>query len=149
MEIVQLLGELVDIDTARNYIGLPDNSRDDFLEKCLHKAHDYVIQTIEKPVVQMVITEQGYNGLTAKYPVQSTVSVQNDNMDDIVDYTVSGREFTFAGFANVTYQTKQVHINGLEPAILAITGLFFDGVTEPEAWNNVINSYLSHYVKVL
>lgn len=146
-------GDFVTLCECKEYLKVNDESRDDLIMRCSKMATNFVENAVNESLnshtVQLITNQDIVHQLYLP-TIDVINSVKNAYTGNIIDYTSYIDNSVIAIESNmavvVDYNTIPVagDTTAEKMAVLALTSLIYDGVTDRNVWNSVITNYLAH-----
>ena len=153
LTITSTTGDFVTLCECKEYLNVNDESRDDLIMRCSKMATNFVENAVNESLnshtVQLITNQDVLHELYLPN-VDVINSVKNAYTGEIIDYTSYVDNSVIAIESNmavvVDYNTIPVTVDTTSEkmAVLALTSLIYDGVTDRSVWNSVITNYLAH-----
>ena len=153
LTITSTTGDFVTLCECKEYLKVNDESRDDLIMRCAKMATNFVENAVNESLnshtVQLITNQDVLHELYLPN-VDVINSVKNAYTGEIIDYTPYIDNSIIAIESNmavvVDYNTIPVTVDTTSEkmAVLALTSLIYDGVTDRSVWNSVITNYLAH-----
>ena len=153
LTITSTAGDFVTLCECKEYLKVNDESRDDLIMRCAKMATNFVENAVNESLnghtVQLLTNQDVLHELYLPN-VDVINSVKNAYTGEIIDYTSYVDNSVIAIESNmavvVDYNTIPVtgDTTAEKIAVLALTSLIYDGVTDRNVWNSVIINYLAH-----
>ena len=157
LTITSTTGDFVTLCECKEYLKVNDESRDDLIMRCAKMATDFVENAVNESLnshtVQLITNQDVLHELYLPN-VDVINSVKNAYTGEIIDYTPYIDNSIIAIESNmavvVDYNTIPVTVDTTSEkmAVLALTSLIYDGVTDRNVWNSVITNYLAHKLQL-
>ena len=153
LTITSTTGDFVTLCECKEYLKVNDESRDDLIMRCAKMATNFVENAVNESLnshtVQLITNQDVLHELYLPN-VDVINSVKNAYTGNIIDYTSYIDNSVIAIESNmavvVDYNTIPAtgDTTAEKMAVLALTSLIYDGVTDRHVWNSVITNYLAH-----
>ena len=153
LTITSTAGDFVTLCECKEYLKVNDESRDDLIMRCAKMATNFVENAVNESLnshtVQLITNQDVLHELYLPN-VDVINSVKNAYTGEIIDYTSYVDNSVIAIESNmavvVDYNTIPAtgDTTAEKIAVLALTSLIYDGVTDRNVWNSVITNYLAH-----
>ena len=153
LTITSTTGDFVTLCECKEYLKVNDESRDDLIMRCSKMATNFVENAVNESLnshtVQLITNQDVLHELYLPN-VDVINSVKNAYTGNIIDYTSYIDNSVIAIESNmavvVDYNTIPAtgDTTAEKMAVLALTSLIYDGVTDRNVWNSVITNYLAH-----
>ena len=153
LTIASTAGDFVTLCECKEYLKVNDESRDDLIMRCAKMATNFVENAVNESLnshtVQLITNQDVVHQLYLP-TIDVINSVKNAYTGEIIDYTPYVDNSVIAIESNmavvVDYNTIPVTVDTTSEkmAVLALTSLIYDGVTDRSVWNSVITNYLAH-----
>ena len=153
LTITSTAGDFVTLCECKEYLKVNDESRDDLIMRCAKMATNFVENAVNESLnshtVQLITNQDVLHELYLPN-VDVINSVKNAYTGEIIDYTSYVDNSVIAIESNmavvVDYNTIPAtgDTTAEKMAVLALTSLIYDGVTDRNVWNSVITNYLAH-----
>ena len=153
LTITSTTGDFVTLCECKEYLKVNDESRDDLIMRCSKMATNFVENAVNESLnshtVQLITNQDVLHELYLPN-VDVINSVKNAYTGEIIDYTPYIDNSIIAIESNmavvVDYNTIPAtgDTTAEKIAVLALTSLIYDGVTDRNVWNSVITNYLAH-----
>jgi len=153
LTITSTAGDFVTLCECKEYLKVNDESRDDLILNCSKMATNFVENAVNESLnshtVQLITNQDVLHQLYLPN-VDVINSVKNAYTGNIIDYTSYIDNSVIAIESNmavvVDYNTIPAtgDTTAEKMAVLALTSLIYDGVTDRNVWNSVITNYLAH-----
>ena len=153
LTVTSTAGDFVTLCECKEYLKVNDESRDDLIMRCAKMATNFVENAVNESLnshtVQLITNQDVLHELYLPN-VDVINSVKNAYTGEIIDYTSYVDNSVIAIESNmavvVDYNTIPVTVDTTSEkmAVLALTSLIYDGVTDRNVWNSVITNYLAH-----
>jgi hypothetical protein len=153
LTITSTTGDFVTLCECKEYLKVNDESRDDLIMRCAKMATNFVENAVNESLnshtVQLITNQDVVHQLYLPN-VDVINSVKNAYTGEIIDYTSYVDNSVIAIESNmavvVDYNTIPAtgDTTAEKMAVLALTSLIYDGVTDRNVWNSVITNYLAH-----
>ena len=153
LTITSTAGDFVTLCECKEYLKVNDESRDDLIMRCAKMATNFVENAVNESLnshtVQLITNQDVLHELYLPN-VDVINSVKNAYTGEIIDYTSYVDNSVIAIESNmavvVDYNTIPAtgDTTAEKIAVLALTSLIYDGVTDRNVWNSVIINYLAH-----
>lgn len=153
LTITSTTGDFVTLCECKEYLKVNDESRDDLIMRCAKMATNFVENAVNESLnshtVQLITNQDVLHELYLPN-VDVINSVKNAYTGEIIDYTSYVDNSVIAIESNmavvVDYNTIPVTVDTTSEkmAVLALTSIIYDGVTDRNVWNSVITNYLAH-----
>lgn len=153
LTITSTTGDFVTLCECKEYLKVNDESRDDLIMRCAKMATNFVENAVNESLnshtVQLITNQDVLHQLYLP-TIDVINSVKNAYTGEIIDYTPYIDNSIIAIESNmavvVDYNTIPAtgDTTAEKMAVLALTSLIYDGVTDRNVWNSVITNYLAH-----
>ena len=153
LTVTSTAGDFVTLCECKEYLKVNDESRDDLILNCSKMATNFVEHAVNESLnshtVQLITNQDVLHQLYLP-TIDVINSVKNAYTGEIIDYTPYIDNSIIAIESNmavvVDYNTIPVtgDTTAEKMAVLALTSLIYDGVTDRNVWNSVITNYLAH-----
>ena len=153
LTITSTTGDFVTLCECKEYLKVNDESRDDLIMRCAKMATNFVENAVNESLnshtVQLITNQDVLHQLYLP-TIDVINSVKNAYTGEIIDYTPYIDNSIIAIESNmavvVDYNTIPAtgDTTAEKMAVLALTSLIYDGVTDRNVWNSVIINYLAH-----
>ena len=153
LTVTSTAGDFVTLCECKEYLKVNDESRDDLIMRCAKMATNFVEHAVNESLnshtVQLITNQDVLHQLYLP-TIDVISSVKNAYTGEIIDYTPYIDNSIIAIESNmavvVDYNTIPAtgDTTAEKMAVLALTSLIYDGVTDRNVWNSVINNYLAH-----
>ena len=153
LTVTSTAGDFVTLCECKEYLKVNDESRDDLIMRCAKMATNFVEHAVNESLnshtVQLITNQDVLHQLYLP-TIDVINSVKNAYTGEIIDYTPYIDNSIIAIESNmavvVDYNTIPVtgDTTAEKMAVLALTSLIYDGVTDRNVWNSVIINYLAH-----
>lgn len=153
LTITSTTGDFVTLCECKEYLKVNDESRDDLIIRCSKMATNFVENSVNESLnshTVQLITNQDVVYQLYLPTIDVINSVKNAYTGEIIDYTSYFDNSVIAIESNIAvvidYNTTPVtgDTTAEKMAVLALTSLIYDGVTDRNVWNSVITNYLAH-----
>ena len=153
LTVTSTAGDFVTLCECKEYLKVNDESRDDLIMRCAKMATNFVENAVNESLnshtVQLITNQDVVHQLYLPN-VDVINSVKNALTGEDVEFRQYGDNQIVAISENVSvivdYNTIPVtgDTTAEKMAVLALTSLIYDGVTDRSVWNSVITNYLAH-----
>ena len=153
LTVTSTAGDFVTLCECKEYLKVNDESRDDLIMRCAKMATNFVENAVNESLnshtVQLITNQDVVHQLYLP-KIDVINSVKNAYTGEIIDYTPYIDNSIIAIESNmavvVDYNTIPVtgDTTAEKMAVLALTSIIYDGVTDRSVWNSVITNYLAH-----
>ena len=153
LTVTSTAGDFVTLCECKEYLKVNDESRDDLIMRCAKMATNFVENAVNESLnshtVQLITNQDVLHELYLPN-VDVINSVKNAYTGEIIDYTSYVDNSVIAIESNMAVVVDYNTIPGTgdttaeKMAVLALTSLIYDGVTDRNVWNSVIINYLAH-----
>ena len=153
LTITSTTGDFVTLCECKEYLKVNDESRDDLIMRCSKMATNFVENAVNESLnshtVQLITNQDVLHELYLPN-VDVINSVKNAYTGEIIDYTsyVDNSVIAIESNMAVVVDYNTIPVTGDKTAekmaVLALTSLIYDGVTDRNVWNSVITNYLAH-----
>ena len=130
-----------------------DDSRDDLILNCSKMAtrfvEDMINESLSSHTVQLItdvdhIFELYLPEVDGIVSVKSLITGENVAYRQYADNQIVALDESISAIIDYTTKKKEVDADAEKMAVLALTSLIYDGVTDRNVWNSVITNYLAH-----
>ena len=153
LTVTSTAGDFVTLCECKEYLKVNDESRDDLIMRCSKMATNFVENAVNESLnshtVQLITNQDVLHELYLPN-VDVINSVKSILTGEDVEYRQYGDNQIIAISENISvivdYNTIPVtgDTTAEKMAVLALTSLIYDGVTDRSVWNSIINNYLAH-----
>ena len=153
LTVTSTAGDFVTLCECKEYLKVNDESRDDLIMRCAKMATNFVENAVNESLnshtVQLITNQDVLHELYLPN-VDVINSVKNALTGEDVEFRQYGDNQIVAISENISvivdYNTIPVtgDTTAEKMAVLALTSLIYDGVTDRSVWNSVITNYLAH-----
>ena len=153
LTVTSTAGDFVTLCECKEYLKVNDESRDDLIMRCAKMATNFVENAVNESLnshtVQLITNQDVLHELYLPN-VDVINSVKNALTGEDVEFRQYGDNQIVAISENISvivdYNTIPVtgDTTAEKMAVLALTSLIYDGVTDRNVWNSVITNYLAH-----
>lgn len=153
LTITSTVGDFVTLCGCKEYLKVNDESRDDLIMRCAKMATNFVENAVNESLnshtVQLITNQDVLHQLYLPN-VDVINSVKNALTGEDVEFRQYGDNQIVAISENISvivdYNTIPAtgDTTAEKMAVLALTSLIYDGVTDRNVWNSVITNYLAH-----
>ena len=153
LTVTSTAGDFVTLCECKEYLKVNDESRDDLIMRCAKMATNFVENAVNESLnshtVQLITNQDVLHQLYLPN-VDVINSVKNALTGEDVEFRQYGDNQIVAISENISvivdYNTIPAtgDTTAEKIAVLALTSLIYDGVTDRSVWNSVINNYLAH-----
>ena len=153
LTITSTTGDFVTLCECKEYLKVNDDSRDDLILNCSKMAtrfvEDMINESLSSHTVQLItdvdhIFELYLPEVDEIVSVKSLITGENVAYRQYADNSVIALDETTSVIIEYTTNKKEVDADAEKMAVLALTSLIYDGVTDRNVWNSVITNYLAH-----
>ncbi len=153
LTVTSTAGDFVTLCECKEYLKVNDESRDDLIMRCAKMANNFVENDVNESLnshtVQLINNQDDLHELYLT-TIDVINSVKNALTGEDVEFRQYGDNHIVAISENISvivdYNTIPVtgDTTAEKMAVLALTSLIYDGVTDRNVWNSVITNYLAH-----
>lgn len=153
LTVTSTAGDFVTLCECKEYLKVNDDSRDDLILNCSKMAtrfvEDMINESLSSHTVQLItdvdhIFELYLPEVDGIVSVKSLITGENVAYRQYADNSVIALDETTSVIIDYTTKKKEVDADAEKMAVLALTSLIYDGVTDRSVWNSVITNYLAH-----
>ena len=153
LTVTSTAGDFVTLCECKEYLKVNDDSRDDLILNCSKMATRFVEDMINKSLsshtVQLItdvdhIFELYLPELDEIVSVKSLITGENVAYRQYAENQIVALDESISAIIEYTTKKKEVDADAEKMAVLALTSLIYDGVTDRSVWNSVITNYLAH-----
>lgn len=153
LTVTSTAGDFVTLCECKEYLKVNDDSRDDLILNCSKMAtrfvEDMINESLSSHSVQLItdvdhIFELYLPAIDVINSVKSLITGEDVAYRHYADNSVIALDETTSVIIDYTTKKKEVDADAEKMAVLALTSLIYDGVTDRNVWNSVITNYLAH-----
>ena len=153
LTVTSTAGDFVTLFECKEYLKVNDGSRDDLILNCSKMAtrfvEDMINESLSSHTVQLItdvdhIFELYLPSVDEIASVKSLITGENVAYRQYADNQVIALDESISAIIDYTTKKKEADADAEKMAVLALTSLIYDGVTDRNVWNSVITNYLAH-----
>ena len=153
LTVTSTAGDFVTLCECKEYLKVNDDSRDDLILNCSKMAtrfvEDMINESLSSHTVQLItdvdhIFELYLPSVDEIVSVKSLITGENVAYRQYADNQIVALDESISAIIEYTTNKKEVDADAEKMAVLALTSLIYDGVTDRNVWNSVITNYLAH-----
>ena len=153
LTVTSTAGDFVTLCECKEYLKVNDDSRDDLILNCSKMAtrfvEDMINESLSSHTVQLItdvdrIFELYMPEVDEIVSVKSLITGENVAYRQYADNQIVALDESISAIIEYTTKKKEVDADAEKMAVLALTSLIYDGVTDRNVWNSVITNYLAH-----
>ena len=153
LTITSTTGDFVTLCECKEYLKVNDESRDDLILNCSKMAtrfvEDMINESLSSHTVQLItdvdhIFELYLPEIDVISSVKSLITGEDVTYRQYADNQIIALDETTSVIIDYTTKKKEVDADAEKMAVLALTSLIYDGVTDRNVWSSVITNYLAH-----
>ena len=153
LTVTSTAGDFVTLCECKEYLKVNDDSRDDLILNCSKMAtrfvEDMINESLSSHTVQLItdvdhIFELYLPSVDEIVSVKSLITGENVAYRQYADNQIVALDESISAIIDYTTKKKEVDADAEKMAVLALTSLIYDGVTDRNVWNSVITNYLAH-----
>ena len=153
LTVTSTAGDFVTLCECKEYLKVNDDSRDDLILNCSKMAtrfvEDMINESLSSHTVQLItdvdhIFELYLPEVDGIVSVKSLITGENVAYRQYAANQVIALDESISAIIDYTTKKKEVDADAEKMAVLALTSLIYDGVTDRNVWNSVITNYLAH-----
>lgn len=153
LTVTSTAGDFVTLCECKEYLKVNDESRDDLILNCSKMAtrfvEDMINESLSSHTVQLItdvdhIFELYLPAIDVINSVKCLITGEDVSYRQYADNQVIALDESISAIIDYTTKKKEVDADAEKMAVLALTSLIYDGVTDRNVWNSVINNYLAH-----
>ena len=153
LTVTSTAGDFVTLCECKEYLKVNDDSRDDLILNCSKMAtrfvEDIINESLSSHTVQLItdvdhIFELYLPSVDEIVSVKSLITGENVAYRQYADNQIVALDESISAIIEYTTKKKEVDADAEKMAVLALTSLIYDGVTDRNVWNSVITNYLAH-----
>ena len=153
LTVTSTAGDFVPLCECKEYLKVNDESRDDLILNCSKMAtrfvEDMINESLSSHTVQLItdvdhIFELYLPEVDGIVSVKSLITGENVAYRQYADNQVIALDESISAIIEYTTNKNEVDADAEKMAVLALTSLIYDGVTDRNVWNSVITNYLAH-----
>ena len=153
LTVTSTAGDFVTLCECKEYLKVNDDSRDDLILNCSKMAtrfvEDMINESLSSHTVQLItdvdhIFELYMPEVDEIVSVKSLITGENVAYRQYADNQIVALDESISAIIDYTTKKKEVDADAEKMAVLALTSLIYDGVTDRNVWNSVITNYLAH-----
>ena len=153
LTVTSTAGDFVTLCECKEYLKVNDDSRDDLILNCSKMAtrfvEDMINESLSSHTVQLITDVDLFfvlylpevDGIVS---VKSLITGENVAYRQYADNQIVALDESISAIIDYTTKKKEVDADAEKMAVLALTSLIYDGVTDRNVWNSVITNYLAH-----
>lgn len=153
LTVTSTAGDFVTLCECKEYLKVNDDSRDDLILNCSKMAtrfvEDMINESLSSHTVQLItdvdhIFELYLPSVDEIVSVKSLITGENVAYRQYANNQIVALDESISAIIDYTTKKKEVDADAEKMAVLALTSLIYDGVTDRNVWNSVITNYLAH-----
>ena len=153
LTVTSTAGDFVTLCECKEYLKVNDDSRDDLILNCSKMAtrfvEDMINESLSSHTVQLItdvdhIFELYLPSVDEIVSVKSLITGENVAYRQYAENQIVALDESISAIIEYTTKKKEVDADAEKMAVLALTSLIYDGVTDRNVWNSVITNYLAH-----
>ena len=153
LTVTSTAGDFVTLCECKEYLKVNDESRDDLILNCSKMAtrfvEDMINESLSSHTVQLItdvdhIFELYLPAIDVINSVKNLITGDDVSYRQYADNQIIALDETTSVIIDYTTKKKEVDAEAEKMAVLALTSLIYDGVTDRNVWNSVITNYLAH-----
>ena len=153
LTVTSTAGDFVTLCECKEYLKVNDDSRDDLILNCSKMAtrvvEDMINKSLSSHTVQLItdvdhIFELYLPSVDEIVSVKSLITGENVAYRQYADNQIVALDESMSAIIEYTTKKKEADADAEKMAVLALTSLIYDGVTDRNVWNSVITNYLAH-----
>ena len=153
LTVTSTAGDFVTLCECKEYLKVNDESRDGLILNCSKMAtrfvEDMINESLSSHTVQLItdvdhIFELYLPSVDEIASVKSLITGENVAYRQYADNQIVALDESISAIIDYTTKKKEVDADAEKMAVLALTSLIYDGVTDRNVWNSVITNYLAH-----
>ena len=153
LTVTSTAGDFVTLCECKEYLKVNDESRDDLILNCSKMAtrfvEDMINESLSYHTVQLItdvdhIFELYLPEVDEIVSVKSLITGENVAYRQYADNQIVALDESISAIIEYTTKKKEVDADAEKMAVLALTSIIYDGVTDRNVWNSVITNYLAH-----
>ena len=153
LTVTSTAGDFVTLCECKEYLKVNDESRDDLILNCSKMAtrfvEDMINESLSSHSVQLItdvdhIFELYLPAIDVINSVKNLITGDDVAYRQYADNQVIALDESISAIIDYTTKKKEVDADAEKMAVLALTSIIYDGVTDRNVWNSVINNYLAH-----
>ena len=153
LTVTSTAGDFVTLCECKEYLKVNDDSRDDLILNCSKMAtrfvEDMINESLSSHTVQLItdvdhVFELYLPEVDEIVSVKSLITGENVAYRQYAANQIVALDESISAIIEYTTKKKEVDADAEKMAVLALTSLIYDGVTDRNVWNSVITNYLAH-----
>ena len=153
LTVTSTAGDFVTLCECKEYLKVNDESRDGLILNCSKMAtrfvEDMINESLSSHTVQLItdidhIFELYMPEVDEIVSVKSLITGEDVSYRQYADNQIVALDESISAIIEYTTNKKEVDADAEKMAVLALTSLIYDGVTDRNVWNSVITNYLAH-----
>ena len=153
LTVTSTAGDFVTLCECKEYLKINDESRDDLILNCSKMAtrfvEDMINESLSSHTVQLItdvdhIFELYLPAIDVINSVKNLITGDDVAYRQYADNQVIALDESISAIIDYTTKKKEVDADSEKMAVLALTSIIYDGVTDRSVWNSVITNYLAH-----
>ena len=157
LTVTSTAGDFVTLCECKEYLKVNDESRDGLILNCSKMAtrfvEDMINESLSSHTVQLItdidhIFELYMPEVDEIVSVKSLITGEDVSYRQYADNQIVALDESISAIIEYTTNKKEVDADAEKMAVLALTSLIYDGVTDRNVWNSVITNYLAHKLQL-
>ena len=153
LTVTSTAGDFVTLCECKEYLKVNDESRDDLILNCSKMAtrfvEDIINESLSSHTVQLItdvdhIFELYLPAIDVISSVKSLITGDDVSYRQYADNQIIALDETTSVIIDYTTKKKEVDADAEKMAVLALTSLIYDKITDRSVWSSVITNYLAH-----
>ena len=153
LTVTSTAGDFVTLCECKEYLKVNDESRDDLILNCSKMAtrfvEDMINESLSSHTVQLItdvdhIFELYLPAIDVINSVKCLITGEDVTYRQYAENQIVAIDESMSAIIDYTTKKKEVDADAEKMAVLALTSLIYDGVTDRNVWNSVITNYLAH-----